>query len=240
MKEQLTSELVESLFAEIERAWMDRRDRTIVYKLADLHPDLRDELYEFYEDLVLGASDGSSDDSGTADARVADWLRTTGFSIARAAAVEAQARASTAVTPGCLPEANGQAPGSNRSLKATSASSSPEKDEPWLAFLKRRTGVTLPSLAQGLTNATPEFVVLVSRHARIVPPSVKRELARQVEERWGISANESLTCLANEPRLIRAASRSTPFEPEPSTFDELLNRSGLTSAQKQAWLRLGN
>jgi hypothetical protein len=236
MKEQLTSELVESLFAEIERAWMDRRDRTIVYKLADLHPDFRDELYEFYEDLVLGASDVSPDDSGTADARVADWLRTTGFSIARAAAAEAQARASTTVAPGSLSEADAQAPRSDSSPKATPADSSPKKDEPWLAFVKRRTGQGLPGLAQSLTNATPEFVVLVSRHPRIVPPGVKRELARQVEEVWGVSAHESLTCLESEPRLIRAASRRTAFEQEPSTFDELLNRSHLTNAQKQAWL----
>jgi len=238
MKEQLTPEPIERLFAEIERAWMDRRDRTTVYKLADLHPELRDELYEFYEDLVLGANDTSSRDAGAADARVADWLRTTGFGIARAAAVEAQARPTTTVTPGSLSEANQQVHDSDGSPKAT-ATGSPKEDEPWLAFLKRRTGDSLPGLARGLTNATAEFVVLVSRHTRLVPPGVKRELARQVEERWGISANESLTCLASGPRLVRAASRSTAFDPEPSTFDELLNRSNLTSAQKQVWLSFG-
>ncbi len=238
MKEQLTSELIEKLFAEIERAWMDRRDRTTVYKLADLHPELRDELYEFYEDLVLGASDVSSGDSAAADARVASWLGTKGFGIARAAAAEAQAGASTTLTPGSVFGADAQAPRTESSPKGTLAGSSPKKDEPWLAFLKRRTGHGVPGLAQGLTNATAEFVVLISRHPRIVPPAVKRELARQVEELWGISAHESLTCLASEPRLIRAASRPTEFEQEPSTFDELLNRSHLTSTQKQAWLSL--
>lgn len=239
MKERLTAELIERLFAEIERAWMDRRDRAIVYKLAELHPDLRDELYEFYEDLVLGASDASSGDAAAVDARVADWLRTTGVGIARAAAAAAQARATTTATPGSLSEANHQVHSTDGSPKATAAES-PRKDEPWLAFLKRRTGDNLPSLAKGLTNATAEFVVLVSRHPGVVPLGVKRELARQTEDRWGISANDSLTCLANAPRLIRAASRSTPFERDPATFDELLNQSGLTSAQKQAWLSFGD
>lgn len=237
MKEQPTPELVEQLFAEIERAWMDRRDRTTVYRLADLHPELRDELYEFYEDLVLGPNSESPGDFGAAEARVADWLQATGFGLARSAAIIAQSSAGTATTPGSPPAAHAQPSGIGSS---SAPSGGPTKDETWLAFLKRRTGENLPGLAQSLTDATQEFVVLVSRHPTVVPTPVKQELARQIEARWGINADESLTCLGSQPRLVRAASRANAFGPEPTTFEELLNRSALTNAQKQAWLRYGD
>jgi hypothetical protein len=239
MKEQPTPELVEQLFAEIERAWMDRRDRTTVYKLADLHPELRDELYEFYEDLVLGPNAELAGDFGAAEARVADWLRTTGFGLARSAAMSVQSSVTTAAAPGSASEEHGQPSGIGASPRATS-SVGPTKDETWLTFLKRRTGENLPGLVQSLTDATSEFVVLVSRHPQVVPPRAKRELARQIEAHWGINADESLSCLASQPRLVRAASRSNAFGPEPTTFEELLNRSALTPAQKQAWLRYGD
>jgi hypothetical protein len=41
-----------------------------------------------------------------------------------------------------------------------------------------------------------------------------------------------------EPKSVRAASRSQPFEREPETFEELLDRSALTKEQRFFWLQL--
>jgi hypothetical protein len=236
MKEQPTSELVEQLFAEIERAWIDRQDRTTVYKLADKHPEFRDELYEFFEDLVLGPGSEPSRDEREAEVKVADWLRSTGFGLARAAASEVQASGKTTATSTEVTRVPAPA-GTSKSPERGLGESVATKDETWLAFLKRRTGQGISGLAQSLTDATTEYVAMVSRYPNLVPEGVKRELARQVEERWGIDCRESLGLLAVQPRLVKAAARSVPFEPEPRDFEELLERSALTASQKQAWLR---
>lgn len=236
MKDQLTPELVDRLFAEIERAWIDRHDRTTVYKLADEHPELRDQLYEFFEDLVLGLGREPSSEAHKAEAQVADWLRSTGVGIARDAALEMQAAGTTPTeSPQMLRtvEPAGGERNSTRGLESGGA----QKDETWLAFLKRRTGQGIVGVARSLTNASTEYVAMVSRYPHLVPQGVKQELARQVEERWGIASRDSLDLLEAPPRLVKAASRSEPFGPEPKSFEELLGRSALTDSQKQAWLR---
>lgn len=236
MKDQLTSELVDRLFAEIERAWIDRHDRTAVYKLADEHPELRDQLYEFFEDLVLGPGREPPSEARKAESQVADWLRSTGVGIARDAALALQTAGTTPTeSPQMLRtvEPAGDERNSARRLESSGA----QKDETLLAFLKRRTGQGIVGVARSLANASTEYVAMVSRYPQLVPQGVKQELARQIEERWGIASGESLDLLGGPPRFVKAASRSEPFGPEPRNFGELLERSALTNSQKQAWLR---
>jgi hypothetical protein len=108
----------------------------------------------------------------------------------------------------------------------------------FLRFLRRRVGKKLPELAGSLPNMTTEFLVLVSRHPGLLPTQVKQKFAQFVEERWRIPTKECFAYLAGEPQVLRAASRSQPFENEPTSFQELLERANLSAEQKTFWLKL--
>jgi hypothetical protein len=93
-------------------------------------------------------------------------------------------------------------------------------------------------IAAMLKNVTIEYLVLISRHPNIVPTAVKKTLAANIEQVWGIALNDSIQCLDIKPNVVRAASRSRPFAPEPQTFEELLDRSELNQEQKSFWVHL--
>ena len=76
MEEQVKAELMNRLFSEIEQGWRDQGDRLLVYRLAEEHPELRSELYEFFEDLVLGDGSDVSPEVAAAEDRVTRWIQT--------------------------------------------------------------------------------------------------------------------------------------------------------------------
>src|SRR6267378_6525761 len=100
MREKHSSELLGHLFAEVERAWRDRGDRALVYRLSREHPDLRDELYEFFEDLVLGPRPVADRRILEAETRVRQWLESTGFEMALIAAARGRSRETTTHSTG--------------------------------------------------------------------------------------------------------------------------------------------
>jgi hypothetical protein len=93
-------------------------------------------------------------------------------------------------------------------------------------------------IAARLKNVTTEYLILISRHPNIVPTVVKKTLATNIEQVWGIDLNDSIQYLDIKPNVVRAASRSRPFAPEPQTFEELLDRSELNQEQRSFWVHL--
>lgn len=233
MKFDSDRDLLANLLGQIERAWIDRHDRMLVYKLSEKHPEFRDELYEFFEDLILGPSDDVKKGIEEAEERVDQWLQSSGLDIAKAAAMQEWGKRVTS--------------GSTSSAAATSLDNETAvekvlmgegKTQTFLMFLRRRLGQKLPELAKSLPHVTTEFLVLVSRHPTLVPEQAKQAFAQFVEECWRIPVKETFVYLAGEPRILRAASRSEPFGNEPSSFQELLERANLNAEQKMFWLKL--
>jgi hypothetical protein len=233
MKVDSERDLLTELFGQIERAWIDRHDRVLVYELSEKHPEFRDQLYEFFEDLVLGPSNDVSKEVEEVEERVRGWLQSSGLDIAKAAAVQEWAMRVTSD-----PTSSSAATSLDEETGVEKVVTGEGKTQTFLMFLRRRLRQTLPELAKSLPNVTTEFLVLVSRHPNLVPDQVKQTFAQQVEERWRIPMKESFVYLAGEPRILRAASRSQPFENEPSSFQELLERANLKAEQKAFWLKL--
>jgi hypothetical protein len=236
MTNELSPELLEQLFAQIERAWSDHRDRTTVYTLAEAHPELRDDLYEFFEDLVLGAGE-PSDEVRHKEHAIAEWLRTSGLEMARTAAVAAQATGGTTSSPQPGSEARvvddgAPTPATSRGITGTAATA-----DNWMAFLRRLTHRPVAELAASLSHVTSEYIVMVSRFPQLVPAGAKQDLVEQIERQWGVPSEESLKHLRSQAPTPKAASRSEPFTKDPTTFEQLLDRSALTAEQKTHWLR---
>jgi hypothetical protein len=235
MEPQAKAQLMDQLFSEIEQGWRRDRDRTLVYRLAEKHPELRGELYEFFEDLVLSDLGDVASETREAEESIARWIQSSGVDLAIAVAKNERPRTTTkqvnpVITRDLIESDSGQATSNELDRPQRS-------DDTWVALLRRRIRRSLPDLAKALPNVNVEYLVLVSRHPDIVPIGVCKALAAFVEDRWRVPADESLQCLSSRRLAVRAASRSRPFGKEPSTFDELLNRSALTSEQKTFWLR---
>jgi hypothetical protein len=233
MKSNSDRDLLAELLGQIERAWVDHHDRMLVYELSEEHPEFRDHLYEFFEDLVLGPSKEVSREIEEAEERIHQWLQSSGLDIAKAAAAQEWAMRVTSDQTSSPTETSIE-----RGAAAEKVVAGQGKTETFLMFLRRRLGQRVPELANSLPNVTTEYLVLVSRHPNLVPERVKQAFAQYVEERWRIPMKESFVYLAGEPTVLRAASRSQPFESEPSSFQELLERAMLDAEQKAFWLKL--
>lgn len=231
MTDQMNLDLLSQLFAQIERAWLDDHDRMLVYRLSEQHPEFREQLYEFFEDIVLGPERHPSREMLEAEKRVSEWLVSSGLDMGIAAATES--RSSTTTTTDQSPSS--ALSHTERSGSGTPRSAPTTKTDNWLIFLRRRTKQTVPGLTNELEHVTTEYLVLVSRHPNVVPMSVRKHLAEDVERAWRIPVQESLDYLARPPRVQRAASRSRPFDKDPETFEEILDRSALTPEQKAYW-----
>jgi len=246
MKDQMNVDRLGELFAEIEQAWLDRGDCTIVYRLSDRHPEFRELLYEFFEDLVLGPEESlDSANFVEAEDRVQQWLESAGFDIARQAATQPSTSSTTTMdSDSVVSLAEGldtkQVEVKNDSKEGSSevTPSGQSHITNLVLFLRDRTKLKITSIAASLNNVTTEYLALISRHPNIVPAAVKKTLATNIEQVWGIPLNDSIQCLSVEPRLVRAASRSRPFSPEPQTFEELLDRSELSQEQRSFWVHL--
>jgi len=233
MNKNINLDMLAELCGRLERAWQDRQDRTLVYKLSDEFPEYREDLHEFFADLILGPDIPSNEKIAQAEERVAQWLRSSAFESVTAAPAPA-----TSTTPGAASTqvSNAQSqldestPGEQAEVPRAATAS-------WLVFLRRRTKQNLTHLAQELNNVTTEYLVLVGRHPHVVPQSVKAKIAQDVERVWGVPVDESFSYLAHDPQLRRAASRARSFERDPETFEELLDRAHLSNEQKALWLR---
>jgi hypothetical protein len=228
MKGDSNQELLSNLCSQIERAWVDDHNRLLVYELGQKHPEFRDELYEFFEDIVLGPGTATIEIEEAED-RVDQWLQASSLEILRtAAAKELAMRVTTGATSSAVSDNN----------ETTVEEKVAGKNENFQLFLRRRLHQKLVDLVVSWPNVTTEYLVLVSRHTALVPERVKETIARYVEERWQIPIRESLKYLDAEQTVLRAASRKQSFEKEPSDFQELLERAALSAEQKSFWLKL--
>ncbi len=235
MTNEMNIDKLSELFAQIERAWLDHRDRRMVRDLSEKYPEFRDELCEFFEDLVLGPGT-PTDEMAKAENRVSEWLSSTGLDIAAAAVTSARSSHGTTTASLGAPSSI-EHESSKAAVEGSDARGSKVEHSNWLFFLRKRTKQTVPCIARALTNVTAEYLVLVSRHPDVVPVDVKTHIAQEVENNWGISVQESFQHLFRNPSLVRAASRSEPFKDNPKTFNEILDRAALTEEQKSYWLR---
>lgn len=100
-------ELRNHLYAQIEIEWNDKRNADLVDELAFRHPELANDLYEFFALLVEMEIEDEEDENGGAEKedsknKLARWLRAEGLDIALKAGAEACHSDSTAPTDSSL------------------------------------------------------------------------------------------------------------------------------------------
>jgi hypothetical protein len=209
-------ELLNRLRLDIERAWNQSEDDEMVHVLARKHPELSEDLYEFFADIVA-MSFASELAATNGEDRMTAWLESGGF----AKIAQARREAKTSSTPSTRP---------TPIVDATNL----------VAFLKAKTRKDMDALALAL-GISSRFLLDLSNHSTVLPEKARLELAQRAEQQMSIARLETLRILHGLARanpMQRAASRSAAFTPQSTTYEAIVNRSGLDNDQKRFWLSL--
>lgn len=230
MMATIDDEVLDALYAEVEAAWIDRRDPSVVDRLAAEHPRFSEELYGFFADLVLGEGDEGVLGHTTDAPRwsVQEWLEREGHQIGQHAAAAARGGTTPPDAPPALP------------LVPASASSGSAPTRSFFTLLEDRTDLDGEDIADQLgPHVTLELLLMTGQHPELFPKRMREELARRAEQVFGISAALSLASFDYVPmRHLRAASRSQSFGAAPTSFRELLRRCGLSPEQQMYWISI--
>lgn len=232
--ESAAGDVLTSLLAEIEHAWLDRGERTAIERLIREHPEFETDLREFSSCLFDSHDTDVEPEFLKAETTVYDWLLHGGIAeaLSDASTVRRQTTQTTAVTRDIQ----------NTDETGTEAAKCADQNQPqsWITFLYRRSGCQRNDIAATLPNVTLEFLVLVSRYPDVIPFAVKAKLAESAQQSLGVPADESLQCLSGHtPSMRRAASRSRPADRPPRTFEDILERAAFDDAARAFWRNYG-
>jgi hypothetical protein len=220
------------LMEQIERAWMESGDYTLVDRLAAQHPAVAENLYLFFATVVDAPDelDRSRPELAEQTKRIREWLHEGGgFAIVAAAAAGETESTETA---------------SSVSGETTPQSSSTPPPT-FFGLLKKAGDAPDPEAMANRLDVSVDFLREVSKHTDLLPTGVRRELARRVERHFFIDASLVLTSLGEGRMhgggpLARAASRvgGQVFERRALTYEELVKRSSMDESHQRFWLSL--
>ena len=97
-----------------------------------------------------------------------------------------------------------------------------------------------PSEIAATLGTTPEFIDDVNDYPGVAGDRVVLRLVSDTESAFGRPAKDrGLQAMrSNPPRRAMAASRDAAYDPEPPTFAEIVERSGMGSAEADLWLSI--
>lgn len=215
----------------IERGWLLRRDPEIVHLLAAENPDLAEDLYEFFANLIDSEVGEIPPPEALAytERRTKEWLDSEGHVMMEQIARES--RGATSSSPAApAPSAAPAEPGR------------PEKDNEeelglgYVGYLQECTGFEPDEIIKVL-EVPPDVYMFVSRNPETTPPHVKDELAERAAQRGKADRAKARECL--DRTLPKAAHRKTAYAQKGRTFSEMVRASkAMNKKEKQYWLSL--
>jgi hypothetical protein len=224
-------EQIFDLMEEIERAWMEHGDYTMVDQLAAKHPALAEKLYLFFATVVDAPDelDRSRPELAEQSKRISDWLHEGGgFAAAATAAGESDNSEATSPVTG----------------EGTALSSSTPSPT-FFGLLKHASDSTDPEAMASRLDVSIDFLREVSKHTDVLPTNVRRELARRAERQFSVNVNLALRALGEGQMLggaplARAALRAggKAIERRPLTYEEIVKRSSMDEPRRLYWLSL--
>ncbi|HEY4304674.1 MAG TPA: hypothetical protein VGM82_09415 [Gemmatimonadaceae bacterium] len=122
------------------------------------------------------------------------------------------------------------------SRRPSSAARGANVPKPFLALLRDAAGESVYDIAASM-DITPDFLVDLSDHGRVVPLAARRELVRRAQTGRAIDEAEAIASF-DVVSLRRAASRRTEFTESTETFTDVVKRSSLSAQQQQFWASL--
>jgi hypothetical protein len=227
-------EFPENLCAEIEVAWVTRRDDTVVDRLATEHSEQAELLYDFFALLMSGelATDASQEELNRSTARTAGWLEAEGFALASKIAREESLK---------TPASPSSSPPSSPANQASAAEKEAGNDEKpvralaaplaYIGLLQERTGRD----AEEVTELAP-IISFIQRQPVNKFKRARKEIIKTGAREWGIGEQEGDESLSIQFR--DAALRKS--KAKPLTYEEVVKRTNLSDEDKEFWIKLGS
>jgi len=197
------------LLAEIEAAWEERGDASLVERLAAEHPEHAEELFAFMDAILEEDADLPAGAGAAAVTNTLAWL-----------AEEHR------------PPAAGEPP-----ERPNKGAGNPPQD--LMGFLVAESGKGPAEVAEALEDTPIELLAAFAQYPRLVKPPARRALAERVERGLGIDRRRVTAKLEEPSDFARAASRRGGYGAEPESYEDLLNIADLKGARRALWLRLG-
>ena len=216
MEKDLDMDYLGQLCAEIEQAWQKNQDASVVDRLIAKHPEYAETLDGFLSILAFGDSAVPEEVLERVTENTERWLEEEGYELAKAAARQVHQKQRTTPTP------------------TETAQQDSGQSKPFVRLLQDKIGERVDDIAQNISEVTPEFLILAGRHPHLMPVSVRQRLAGCIQESWGISQEEILATLNEQPAYARAASRRGPVR-DPESFEDILALSTLSAEQRSHW-----
>ena len=124
----------------------------------------------------------------------------------------------------------------NQSLLHSDADSETLTEEPLplLGAYKKRTNMKPAAIATAL-GVSVTFISDLNRHAKTVPETWRKALAKVAKEALDIPTTVTLQAFEQPFVAPRAASRDEAYKKDPTTWEQILERSGMSEDRKIYW-----
>lgn len=237
-----TRQKLSDLQAQIECAWREDSNYTLVGELAREHPDLAEQLYDFF-DLLISENDRPKVTTGqmrSAALRAGERLEREGFTDA-AEAVRGLHGDGDAPASAIDGSPSPTVSPSDQSASSEEASSPAEREhQSFLDYASKESGKRPDEIGAEL-GTTGTFIEALEEHSENAPEAAQRELADRGAERLGLDRGKGLRLVRGQapPSYGMAASRDRPYEPTSSlSYEKIVAYSGMSDEEKAFWLSL--
>jgi len=106
-----------------------------------------------------------------------------------------------------------------------------------MGLIQQRTGKDPNDILKEVD--VPDNVLLFAqKYPNFTPTGARREIARQVANRYSISEEEGYSAISRT--LRRAARRSMPFPQQEPNYVEMIKKSRMSKEEKERWLAFAN
>lgn len=230
---QLDRAMLDRLRTEIESAWVNNRDDTVVDRLATEYPEYAEALYDFFSlliDVELDENLESEDLTKSVD-RTRIWLEQEGYRQACRIGREQDIEASPTSSGQTI---NGDAEGPVAKEISENKATEPSGPTSLLGHMCERTEEKPTAIAKRMDIPYP-FLLLVQRYPKNVPKRAREEVASRAE-RAGGDRSEAMRLLEHPSQTAIAASRDSPYPADAPTYKEMVKRSGMSQKDKKYWL----
>ncbi|HEX9929517.1 MAG TPA: DUF2442 domain-containing protein [Pyrinomonadaceae bacterium] len=240
----ISTELFESLCAQIEVAWGVRRDATLVELIAAEYPQYSADLYDFFALLVESELAAPESEGFRQSAeKIKDWLQSEGFEIAREIARE-QRNQTLKATPIQSTESEAQLSENENQNEERHKTNQLSQPLGYIGLAQKQTGLEVEEIEKRM--GVPALVIKFTQRQ---PSNKLRPIRREIIKRGkriGIEESEGEEALNFQ--IQRAAKRgvkkkSLVSKSVTEQFKELIEQipvSKMSNEEKDYWIKLSH
>lgn len=233
-------ELKDHLFAQIEIEWINNQNADLVDELAFRHPELANDLYEFFALLIEMEIEDEEDENGGAEEgsenKLARWLHAEGFDIALKAGADACHPDSTSPTDSSQRQPARAQNGSAGCVVAGSASTTGKviTYDKFLRAAQKREGITKANQFAAEINTPLQLIFIAEENFDSQFDPLRDEISDRYARRFNRNRDEARRSFS---QVSWAASTGKTTMTQ-QAIETTVKKLRLPKAERDYWLKL--